>query len=131
MQTYTRKQLMDITGLLDKTLRWLLSRLEIDPVNTTKTAFGRPVYHYDYSTLHKLHEYIFQQTKRKEEYAKGIRCRGGCNRYFPKSELNTDNICSHCRRKRWLHHELYPDKSCVLDKLALRDIVSIINSFRA
>lgn len=64
MQTYTRKQLMDITGLPDKTLRWLLSRLEIDPVNTTKTAFGRPVYHYDYSTLHKLHEYIFQQTKR-------------------------------------------------------------------
>ena len=71
METYTRKQLMKITGLPDKTLRWLLSKLEIDPVFTTKTAFGRPIYHYDYATLVCLHDYIFKQAKHKEECNRG------------------------------------------------------------
>lgn len=83
METYTRKQLMKITGLPDKTLRWLLSKLEIDPVFTTKTAFGRPIYHYDYATLVCLHDYIFKQAKHKEECNRGVRCRGGCGSSAP------------------------------------------------
>lgn len=130
METYTRKQLMKITGLPDKTLRWLLSKLEIDPVFTTKTAFGKPIYHYDYATLVCLHDYIFKQAKHKEECNRGVRCRGGCGKYFPKEEMNANQVCNHCRRRLWLRHEVYPDKSLKFDKTAFRDILSILNSFK-
>lgn len=99
METYTRKQLMKITGLPDKTLRWLLSKLEIDPVFTTKTAFGRPIYHYDYATLVCLHDYIFKQARHKEECNKGVRCKGGCGKYFPKEEMNANQVCNLCRNE--------------------------------
>ena len=130
METYTRKQLMKITGLPDKTLRWLLSKLEIAPVFTTKTACGRPIYHYDYATLVCLHDYIFKQARHKEECNKGVRCKGGCGNYFPKEEMNANQICNHCRRRLWLRHEVYPDKSLKFDKTAFRDILSILNSFK-
>ena len=121
METYTRKQLMKITGLPDKTLRWLLSKLEIDPVFMTKTALGRPIYHYDYATLVCLHDYIFKQAKHKEECNRGVRCKGGCGKYFPKEEMNANQVCNHCRRRLWLRHEVYPDKSLKFDKTAFRD----------
>lgn len=104
---YTRKQLRDITGLPDKTLRWLLDRLDIQPSDMNRTLFGSPVYLYDESVLYELHAYIFNKRVLKEERAKGYRCRGGCNRHFPHTELNSQQICNQCRRKAWLRNEIH------------------------
>jgi hypothetical protein len=104
--TYTRKQLRTITGLPDKTLRWLLDRLDIQPTDIDRTFFGSPIYLYDESALSQLHAYIFKRNEQKAEYAKGKRCRGGCNSYLPDSELNSQQICDHCRRRKWLLNEI-------------------------
>lgn len=102
---YTRKQLREITGLPDKTLRWLLDRLDIQPSDMNRTVFGSPVYLYDDDALHELHAYIFHQKVLKDERSKGKRCRGGCNRYLPPSMLNSQQICDTCRRRSWLKNE--------------------------
>lgn len=105
--TYTRKQLREVTGLPDKTLRWLLDRLDIQPVDFNRTIFGSPIYIYDDDALHELHAYIFHQKVLKSERSKGKRCRGGCNRYLPPSQLNSQQICDQCRRKAWVRNEVY------------------------
>lgn len=104
--TYTRKQLRTITGLPDKTLRWLLDRLDIQPTDIDRTFFGSPIYLYDESALSQLHAYIFKRNEQKAEYAKGKRCRGGCNRYLTDAALNSQQICDHCRRRKWLLNEI-------------------------
>ena len=105
--TYTRKQLREVTGLPDKTLRWLLERLDIQPVDFNRTIFGSPIYIYDDDALHELHAYIFHQKVLKSERSKGKRCRGGCDRYLPASQLNSQQICDSCRRKAWLKNEIH------------------------
>ena len=104
--TYTRKQLREITGIPDKTLRWLLNKLDIQPTDIDRTFFGSPIYLYEESALSKLHDYIFNRNEQKAEYAKGKRCRGGCNRYLPPEQLNSQQICDHCRRYKWLLNEV-------------------------
>ena len=104
---YTRKQLREITGLPDKTLRWLLERLDIQPSDFNRTIFGSPIYLYDDDALHELHAYIFHQKVLKNERAKGKRCRGGCNRYLNPALLNSQQICDTCRRRNWMKNEIY------------------------
>lgn len=129
---YNRKQLRQITGLPDKTLRWLLNRLDIIPVDIERTVFGSPVYIYDESALAKLHEYIFKRQEQKEEYAKGKRCRGGCNRYLPTDALNSQQICSSCRRRNWLINEIFHnDPVCnEPDQQVIADIQATINHYK-
>lgn len=103
---YSRKQLRKITGLPDKTLRYLLDKLRLDPVDIEFTLFCSPIYIYDDSTLDALHAYIFKRDIRRAEQQKGKRCRGGCNRYLPPEQLNSQQICPHCRRRKWLLNEV-------------------------
>ena len=49
-----RKQLQERTAIPPATLTWLLKRLNIEPVEITKTLFGRPIYWYDDSVMLKL-----------------------------------------------------------------------------
>ena len=123
--TYNRKQLRNITGLPDKTLRWLLDRLDIEPVEIGRTVFGSPVYLYDDNALHELHAYIFHQKLLKNERAKGLRCRGGCNRYLPPKDLNSQQICNQCRRRMWLTNEV-----CHHDPLANPPDQEIVSELR-
>ena len=51
-----RKQLQERTAIPPATLTWLLKRLNIEPVEITKTFFGRPIYRYDDSVMLKLNE---------------------------------------------------------------------------
>ena len=127
---YNRKQLRQITGLPDKTLRWLLDRLDLQPVDIEHTLFGSPVYIYDDSTLSALHDYIFKRNEKKAEHAKGKRCRGGCNRYLPESELNSQQICDHCRRYKWLLNEACHNNPLVysVDIDVIADIRTILNN---
>ena len=126
--TYTRKQLRTITGLPDKTLRWLLDRLDIQPTDIDRTFFGSPIYLYDESALSQLHAYIFKRNEQKSEYAKGKRCRGGCNRYLPDSELNSQQICDHCRRRKWLLNEITHSNPLInaIDPDVVKDIQTTI-----
>lgn len=102
---YTRRQLRQITGLPDKTLRWLLDKLDIPPVDIELTMFGSPIYVYDDFALDALHDYVFNREIKKQEKSQGKRCRGGCNRYLPPEQLNSQEICPHCRRVKWLLNE--------------------------
>lgn len=120
--TYTRKDIRRITGLPDKTLRWLLDRLDIPPVDIQRTLFGSPVYVYDDNALNELHAYIFHQKITKQERAKGKRCRGGCNRYVPESELNSQQICNYCRRRAWILKEVYHND--LLTNTPDRDVIA-------
>lgn len=131
--TYTRKQLRTITGLPDKTLRWLLDRLDIQPTDIDRTFFGSPIYLYDESALSQLHAYIFKRNEQKSEYAKGKRCRGGCNRYLPDSELNSQQICDHCRRYKWMLNEVTHNDPLnnPIDSTVIDDINSILNTIKA
>lgn len=104
---YTRKQLREITGLPDKTLRWLIDKLDIQPADFARTVFGSPIYLYDEDALHELHAYIFHRKVLKDERSKGKRCRGGCNRYLPPVLLNSQQICDTCRRRSWIRNEIY------------------------
>lgn len=128
--TYTRKQIREITGLPDKTLRWLLDRLDIQPVDIHSTFFGSPVYIYDESALAKLHAYVFRRNEQKEEYSKGKRCRGGCNRYLPSEKLNSQQICDHCRRYKWILNEVTHNDPItnIIDKSVIDDIHTILNT---
>lgn len=127
---YTRKQLREITGLPDKTLRWLLDRLDIQPSDFNRTVFGSPIYLYDDDALHELHAYIFHQKILKDERKKGKRCRGGCNRYLPTSELNSQQICNYCRRKAWLKNEVYSNDVLThkADETIIQELQEILNS---
>ena len=49
-----RKQLQERTAIPPVTLTWLLKRLNIEPVEITKTLFGRPIYWYDDFVMLKL-----------------------------------------------------------------------------
>lgn len=130
---YTRKQLRDITGLPDKTLRWLIDKLDIQPADFARTVFGSPIYLYDDDALHELHAYIFHRKVLKDERSKGKRCRGGCNRYLPSSQLNSQQICDHCRRYAWIRNEVChqdpathpPDKNIIGE---LQQILSQLSS---
>lgn len=102
---YTRRQLRQITGLPDKTLRWLLDKLDIPPVDIELTMFGSPIYIYDDFALDALHDYVFCRKIKKQEKSNGKRCRGGCNRYLPPEQLNSQEICPHCLRMKWLLNE--------------------------
>ena len=103
---YSRKQLRKITGLPDKTLRYLLDKLQLDPVDIDVTFYGSPILVYDDSTLNALHDYIFNRKQLKAEKQKGKRCRGGCDRYLPPDDLDSQQICPHCRRRKWLLNEV-------------------------
>ena len=129
METYTRKQLISITGLPDKTLRWLLSRLEISPVDVKKTAFGRPIYYYDKATLLKLHDYVFNQLLKKQESANGVRCRGGCNKFFPRNQLSSDQLCPHCKRIQLLRKEVY-DEHGNINTEVVDDLIQILTAIK-
>lgn len=121
--TYTRKQLRQLTGLADKSLRWLLDRLDIQPADFNRTIFGSPICVYGDDVLSRLNTYIADRKLLKAERAKGKRCRGGCNRYLPPSQLNSQQICAHCRRRAWLTNEVchrnplfnLPDKEIISD----------------
>lgn len=130
--TYTRKQIREITGLPDKTLRWLLNRLDIQPVDIHRTLFGSPVYIYDENALHELHAYIFHKRILKEERAKGKRCRGGCNRYLPITELNSQQICNQCRRRSWLLNEACHNDPLtnMPDPSIISELQTILESFK-
>ena len=129
---YNRKQLRNITGLPDKTLRWLLDRLDIEPVGVERTVFGSPIYIYDDNALHELHAYIFHRQVLKNERAKGLRCRGGCNRYFPPAELNSQQICDQCRRYAWLRNEVcHHDPSAIPpDPVIITELRSALDTFK-
>ena len=130
---YTRKDLRNITGLPDKTLRWLLDKLDIQPVDFKKTFFGSPIYIYDDSALEKLHEYIFVRNLKREESARGKRCRGGCGRYIAPEFLNSAQICDHCRRRMWVLNEVtHRDPlGSAIDGIVIEDLNSIIAEFSA
>lgn len=130
--TYTRKQIREITGLPDKTLRWLLDRLDIQPVDIDHTLFGSPIYLYDENALHELHAYIFHKRILKEERAKGKRCRGGCNRYLPSAELNSQQICNQCRRRSWLRNEVCHNDPLTNkpDPAIISELQTILESFK-
>lgn len=127
---YTRKQLREITGIPDKTLRWLLDRLCIQPIDIDRTFFGSTVYLYDESALSCLHSYIFRRNTKKSEQANGKRCRGGCNQYFPPSRLNSQQICDHCRRYKWLLNEATRNDPLnnAIDQTIIDDIQSILKT---
>ena len=127
---YTRKQIREITGLPDKTLRWLLDRLDIQPVDISTTFFRSPVYLYDEDALHELHAYVFHKKILKEERAKGKRCRGGCNRHLSSSELNSQQICDRCRRRAWLYNEVChndPSTNCP-DPTVISELHTLLDS---
>lgn len=130
---YTRKQIRQTTGLPDKTLRWLLDRLEIEPIDIERTLFGSPIYLYDDSALDRLHSYIFRRAEHKAELAKGRRCRGGCNRYLQLSELNTQQICDSCRRRAWLLNEITHNNPAVnaVDSSVVEDIIQTLQKLTA
>ena len=46
-----RRQLQERTAIPPATLTWLLKRLNIEPIEITKTFFGRPIYRYDDSVI--------------------------------------------------------------------------------
>jgi hypothetical protein len=129
---YTRKQIREITGLPDKTLRWLLDRLDIQPTDIDRTLFGSPVYLYDENALHDLHAYIFQKRTLKEERAKGKRCRGGCNRYLPIAELNSQQVCNQCRRRSLLLNEVCHNDPLTKppDPAIIAELSSILESIK-
>lgn len=129
---YTRKQIRDITGLPDKTLRWLLDKLDIQPIDINRNLLGGPVYIYDDSVIQHLHAYIFQRRILKEERSKGKRCRGGCERYFPEEELNSQQICNRCRRYAWLHNEVchHDPLNQKPDIAVVCELQSLLNSFK-
>ena len=133
MKTYTRKNIRQITGLPDKTLRWLLGKLDIQPVGAEKTFFGSPVFLYDETALDALHAYIFRRKEQRAECAKGKRCRGGCNRYLPPGELNSQQICPHCRRQKWLLNEVthMDPLNQDPDPEVIRDIAGIVSYIAA
>lgn len=130
---YTRKDLRGVTGLPDKTLRWLLDRLDIQPVDFRRTFFGSPIYVYDDTALTQLYDYIFQRRERKAEQSRGKRCRGGCNQYMDPDLLNSAQICDHCRRRQWLLNEAtYRDPlGSAVDPEVLRDISEIVAELSA
>lgn len=103
---YTRKQLRETAEVPDKTLRWMLDKLDIQPVDFNCTAFGSPIFMYDENVLAKLQEYLAYRRVIKEQQRKGKRCRGGCNRYLPVLALNSQQICDQCRRKAWIKNEV-------------------------
>jgi hypothetical protein len=127
---YNRKQLRQITGLPDKTLRWVINRLGIDAVDTEYTLFGSPIYIYDDTALDKLHDYIFKRTAQTVERSKGKRCRGGCERYLPESALDSQQICDHCRRYKWILNEVTHNAPLnnTVDKDVIDDIQSILKT---
>ena len=122
---YTRKELRQITGLPDKTLRWLLDRLDIQPADFRRTLFGSPVCIYSEDALAQLHAYIFQRRILKDERSKGKRCRGGCSRYLAPSQLNSQQICDCCRRKAWITNEV-----CRHDPLLNEPDLSVVSELR-
>lgn len=129
---YTRKELRKVTGLPDKSLRYLLDKLDIQPVDFRKTLFGSPVFVYDESALQRLHEYIFVRNQMRLEFAKGKRCRGGCNHYLKPELLNSEQICPHCRRRKWLLNEVcHNNPSSGIDAEIVRDIAGILSEFSA
>ena len=130
--TYTRKQLREITGIPDKTLRWLLNRLDIQPTDIDRTLFGSPIYLYDDDVLSKLHAYIFRRHEQQVEYSKGKRCRGGCNRYLPPEQLNSQQICDHCRRYKWLLNEVTHNDPTThkVDVTIVEDISTMLNTLK-
>ena len=125
---YSRKQLRKITGLPDKTLRYLLDKLQLDPVDIDVTFYGSPILIYDDSTLNALHDYIFNRQQLNAEKQKGKRCRGGCNRYLPPEQLNSQEICPHCRRRKWLLNEVTHNDPLFnsADTDIVEDLLSII-----
>ena len=127
---YTRKQLREITGIPDKTLRWLLDRLDIQPIDIDRTFFGSPIYLYDDDVLSKLYDYVFRRHEQQEEYSKGKRCRGGCNRYLPPEQLNSQQICDHCRRYKWMLNEATHNDPLnnPIDSAVIDDISTILNT---
>ena len=129
---YTRQELRKVTGLPDKSLRYLLEKLDIQPIDFRKTLFGSPVFVYDESALQRLHEYIFTRNQMRLEFAKGKRCRGGCNQYLTPALLNSEQICPHCRRRKWLLNEVTHDNpGGVPDTEVVKDIESILGELSA
>jgi hypothetical protein len=128
---YTRKNLREITGLPDKSLRWLLEKLNIQPSGFKVTLFGSKVFLYNDSALDQLHEYIFRRKKQRAEQADGKRCRGGCQGHFPPDLLDSQQICPHCRRRKWVlnevtHRDPLHNK---IDALVVDDLSSILKEF--
>lgn len=130
---YTRKQLREIIHVPEKTLRWLLEKLDIQPSDFNCTAYGSPIFMYDDNALVMLNNYILQRNVLKAERQKGKRCRGGCNRYLPANELNSQQVCDHCRRKAWLKNEVChkdpllhsPDKQIIKE---LQDVLKKLSA---
>lgn len=129
---YTRQELRKVTGLPDKSLRYLLEKLDIQPIDFRKTLFGSPVFVYDESALQRLHEYIFVRNQMRLEFAKGKRCRGGCNQYLAPELLNSEQICPHCRRRKWLLNEVcHNNPSSGVDAEVVGDIAGILGELSA
>lgn len=130
---YSRKQLRKITGLPDKTLRYLLDKLRLDPVDVEFTIFQSPIFIYDESTLDALHAYIFSRQNLKVEQQQGKRCRGGCNKYLPPEKLNSQQICPHCRRRKWLLNEVTGNDPLVhpVDSSVISDLQEILQELSA
>lgn len=126
--TFSRKEIREITGLSDRTLRWLFEKLKLDPVGQTRTFYGSPVFQYDETTLSKLHAYIFKREADSEAKNGELRCRGGCGDYFLKSELNKSQVCSRCRRFIWIKNEVYNNDPLLnkVDPLVIRELRSIL-----
>ena len=66
-----RKQLQERTAIPPATLTQLLKRLNIEPVEITKTLFGRPIYWYDDSVMLKLKEWLQNALYKKEAIKAG------------------------------------------------------------
>ena len=82
-----RKQLQERTAIPPATLTWLLKRLNIEPVEITKTLFGRPIYWYDDSVMLKLNEWLQNALYKREAIKAGkIKCRR-CGDYCSDTEM--------------------------------------------
>ena len=66
-----RKQLQERTAIPPATLTWLLKRMNIEPVEITKTLFGRPIYWYDDSVMLKLNEWLQNALYKREAIKAG------------------------------------------------------------
>ena len=95
MSTLTKKQIQERTKIPPSTLNWLLHRLNIEPAKTTKTVFGRPIFHYDEGVIGTINEWLNKSITKRQATKEGkIRCLGGCNNYYHKDEM----ISVYCKR---------------------------------
>jgi hypothetical protein len=86
----SQKQIRERTGIPRSTLAWLLNRLEIMPVETRRTLFGREFFMYDDSCIDSINDWLNSQLERKliqQDHSGKKRCMGGCRKWYAKSEM--------------------------------------------